>query len=553
MNKKRMVSSLLCLILLFQWNGYTPHALAKETETCKVRTLVTQDKFSNLQWAYYDLIENINIEEAWKLSKDAENEVTVAIIDTGIDYLHADLAPNMWVNEDEVMDSSLDNDENGYEGDYYGWNFVDENAEICNYEKSSKTGLYADIHGTHVAGIIGAVADNGIGIAGVAAYSKVKLMSCKALGSEGEGNMSAIIEAIEYAENNGASICNLSLGTSDYSKALYKAIKNSKMLFVCAAGNGTKDTNMQGYDISKSPVYPAGYQLDNIITVANTNNTGQLDSSSCYSNEYVDIAAPGTSIVSAYVDEEHTPLGRYVKETGTSMAAPFVTGTAAMIASYYGNLPANVIKKMILGGSRKVDALCSKVRDGAFLDVYGAMSYKGMMASVQTEVTDLPYSNYKKCHVTIENPMKDTLTLRYAKGNQDLSYFQQGEKGEAFEWKENKTTKTIKETTEYTVYLRDSLGNEQVYTEKIVVPKLTGIKLSTTKKTLKKGEKFRLEAAIKESNAYASIVYDTSNPKVAKVSSSGNVAAKNKGTTTITVTAIDGNTVKKAKCKVTVK
>ena len=519
----------------------------------------TNDTHSSKQWSYYNTNSNINAENAWALGSGENKETVVAVIDTGIDYQHADLKENIWENIDESYESTRDNDKNDYPGDYYGWNFSDNNNVICNYDFIVENGdrVAVDIHGTHIAGIIDAVADNKKGIAGLASYSNVKVMSLKVMEATEDGitsSVSNIVKAIEYAEKNGATICNLSLGTASYSSALYAAIKNSSMLFVCAAGNGEHSTNNQGYDISNTPVYPASFDLDNMISVANANSTGELDDSSCYSKTDVDIAAPGTQIASCYVDENHTDIGTYGWSTGTSMAAPFVTATAAMISSYYGGeLSSLDIKKMILGGSKKVDALSSKVADGAYLDVYGAMTYTGLLASVTTSIKEINKSNEKKYVIKVNNPLSDDLTVLYAKGKKDSAYFNSGENESIKPISNEKETIRVKESSYYTVYIKDSTGNEAIYTEKVTIPKLTKIKFTVTKKTLHVDDLYRLKVQLLEKNVYAKVTYKSSNKKVAKVSSRGNIRAIKKGTATITATAIYGNVKKTTTCKIVVK
>ena len=262
---------------------------------------------------------DINIEDAWKTYSETENKrtVTVAIIDTGIDTTHSDLKDSIWVNEDEIPGDGIDNDGNGYVDDVNGWNFVSNSNEICTGEEDS--------HGTHGAGTIAAAWNNG-GIAGITDSTHVKLMVLKALGgSEGKGSPESVIEAIKYAEANGADICNLSFGSSNCTPEFEAAIRDSKMLFVVAAGNGNQ--YQIGYDIDKSPVYPASLPYDNVITVGNLLFNGHLDESSNYGATSVDLAAPGTYILSTI------PGDSYAYMSGTSMAAPMVTGAAALIYS----------------------------------------------------------------------------------------------------------------------------------------------------------------------------------------------------------------------------
>ena len=304
---------------------------------------------------------DINIEDAWKTYSETENKrtVTVAIIDTGIDTTHSDLKDSIWVNEDEIPGDGIDNDGNGYVDDVNGWNFVSNSNEICTGEEDS--------HGTHGAGTIAAAWNNG-GIAGITDSTHVKLRVLKALGgSEGKGSPESVIEAIKYAEANGADICNLSFGSSNCTPEFEAAIRDSKMLFVVAAGNGNQ--YQIGYDIDKSPVYPASLPYDNVITVGNLLFNGHLDESSNYGATSVDLAAPGTYILSTI------PGDSYAYMSGTSMAAPMVTGAAALIYSARTDLSLHDIKTAILSTVHKLAPLKGKTATGGMLDVSAAIKW----------------------------------------------------------------------------------------------------------------------------------------------------------------------------------
>ena len=285
--------------------------------------------------------------------------MTVAIIDTGVDTSHAELSDALWVNGDEIPGDGIDNDQNGYIDDVNGYNFFDHNNVL-------RSNMIADIHGTHAAGTIGAKRGNG-GMSGLTDNDHVKLMILKALGSNGGGTEQSIIEAIRYAEANGADICNLSLGGTDVFPELEQTIAASDMLFVVSCGNG--DESGRGYNIDSSPVYPASYGYDNIIAVANLSLTGQLDESSNYGPQSVDIAAPGTYVLSTI------PGNRFDFLTGTSMAAPMVTGICAMVYSYRTDLDLAGVRNAVLGSARRLDSLNGLVASGGIPDMYAAMSY----------------------------------------------------------------------------------------------------------------------------------------------------------------------------------
>ena len=320
---------------------------------------------------------DINILPAWNLydsSTEEHRHVVVAVIDTGIDISHPDLKNAIWTNEDEIPGDGIDNDGNGYIDDVHGWNFFDGNNELCKGRE--------DDHGTHAAGTIAAARGNG-GIAGITDNNYVKIMVLKALGTRyGVGEEKAIIEAIRYAEANGASICNLSFGTTEYYPELEKVMRDSKMLFVVSAGNG--NAKGIGEDTDQKPDYPSSFDLDNVISAANLMFDGNLAESSNYGAKSVDIAAPGTYIVSTIADSGYGFM------TGTSMSAPMVTGAAAMLYSYRTDLQLSDIRKVLLETARKLPTLNGKLSSNGMLDLYAALNYGRTIEtadSAQTEQT----------------------------------------------------------------------------------------------------------------------------------------------------------------------
>lgn len=304
---------------------------------------------------------DINILPAWELydsSTEEHRSVIVAIIDTGIDINHSDLQGAIWVNEDEIAGDGIDNDGNGFIDDVNGWNFYHNNNQVY-------TGAEDD-HGTHAAGTIAAFRGKW-GIAGITDNKYVKIMPVKALGgAEGAGEEAAVINAIRYAEANGASICNLSFGTTEYYPELERVMRESNMLFVISAGNG--DKNAVGINIDQIPDYPSSYRLPNSISVANLMFDGNLARSSNYGVNTVDIAAPGTYIVSTVTGDEYGFM------SGTSMSAPMVTGVAAMVYSYRTDLSLKDVKTVLVNSARKLEGLEGKV-SGGLLDAYAALTY----------------------------------------------------------------------------------------------------------------------------------------------------------------------------------
>lgn len=304
---------------------------------------------------------DINIREAWDIYSQTENKrpVTVALIDTGVDFTHKDLTSCMWVNADEIPDDGIDNDGNGYIDDVNGWNFLEGNNQIYTGRE--------DVHGTHAAGTIAASKGDG-GVVGIADGSYVKIMSLKALGgSEGMGSADSVIEAIRYAEANGAQICNLSFGSREVPEEFISVVRDSPMLFIVSAGNG--DKYEIGFDIDKYPVYPASLTFDNVISVANLSFNGKLDDSSNYGPYNVDIAAPGSLILSTI------PGNSYAFMTGTSMSAPMVTGAAAMLYSARPELSLQDVKNILMASSHKLAFLKGKVLSSGMLDVTAAMKW----------------------------------------------------------------------------------------------------------------------------------------------------------------------------------
>ena len=410
---------------------------------------------------------DINLKKAWEAYKGETREVIVAVIDTGVDIAHEDLKDAIWINEDEIAGDGIDNDGNGYI-DVYGWNFYDNNNKVFLGEEDS--------HGTHGAGTISA-SINDLGIAGIAGNTKIKVMVLKALGGkDGAGTTNAIIQAIQYAEKNGASICNLSFGTTENNRRLYQTIKNSNMLFIAASGNGDDWTGI-GQNSDNIPIYPAAYPLDNIISVANLTIDGTLHSSSNYGKVSVDLAAPGSYILST------TPNNTYSYMTGTSMAAPMVTGVAALLYSQYKDITPSEIRDILLASVRPLESLEGLVATGGMLDAYAALTYdrgqikeKEQISEKQEEtkevssgsVPELSFKIYydyfgKYLVVTVKDKDNDLKAVRYESGERRAEYFNKGKAGKEIVPQDNGTiTFQIKYGGIYTFYAIDQNGNETV-------------------------------------------------------------------------------------------
>lgn len=310
---------------------------------------------------------DISAKEMWKLFSQCRlnnKEIIIALLDTGVDYSHEDLANSMWVNKGEIPDDGIDNDKNGYIDDVYGYDFCNDTHNLLSFSSDEAENQ----HGTMCAGIICA-SKNMKGIIGVAYPAKVKIMSLKVLknkGDELEGRLEDILSAIQYAEKNGALICNMSFSFAQENKDLAAAIKKSKMLFVVSAGNSTI-----GIDIDQNPSYPGAYTFNNLITVANANYNGHLNNRSNYGDKSVDVAAPGTSVITTSLDNH------YAYGTGSSFSAPIVTGIAAMLAriKVSEDLTAQEIKKIILSSTIKNRNMDKKLVSGGVVDGFEALKY----------------------------------------------------------------------------------------------------------------------------------------------------------------------------------
>jgi subtilisin family serine protease len=316
---------------------------------------------------------DIDAPEAWD-TQTGNDSTLIAVIDTGVDYNHPDLAANIWTNPGEIPNNGKDDDNNNYIDDVRGWNFVNDDNDP----------LDDNLHGTHVAGTIGAVGNNGIGVAGV--NWRVKIMPLKFLGSDGSGTLANAISAILYAANKKAKVMNNSWGGGGFSQALLEAIKfaNDKgALFVAAAGN-------EGADNDQTPNYPSNYDVPNVIAVAAIDHNGSLaiwdtgggggcGCQGCNGNVIgapgsnfgattVDLAAPGKDILST------TPNNEYQKLQGTSMATPHVAGVAGLVFSQFPSWTHVQVKERLLSTVDVSSALQGKLVTGGRVNAQRALS-----------------------------------------------------------------------------------------------------------------------------------------------------------------------------------
>lgn len=309
----------------------------------------TDDPLVSEQYALEGLFSS-RVTDAWKITVGS-NDALVAVIDTGIDLNHPDLAANIWRNTREIAGNGRDDDRNGFKDDVLGYDFVNRDASPQDDQG----------HGTHVSGIISAVGNNARGVAGVAWGTKV--IPIKALDWQGSGFNSDIVKGIDYVtdlrrKGVPVAVINLSLGGGGYSAALYRAVaraRNHEILIVAAAGNDGENNDFVGS-------YPANFKLDNVISVTATNAAGELPSYSNIGPSSVHLAAPGDEILSTSLTD--TSYGPYRKLSGTSMASPHVAGIVALIAAANPSLSLLQVRQILFNNTQPLSSLTGKVITG---------------------------------------------------------------------------------------------------------------------------------------------------------------------------------------------
>lgn len=330
--------------------------------------------------------------EAWRIEK-GDKDVIIAIVDSGIDYNHDDLANKIWVNQDEIPDNEIDDDENGYVDDVYGWDFTD--APTLQAEGDSIEGDNEPIdesgHGTHVAGIAGAEPDNGIGIAGVA--WNCSLMAVRAGLSLGGGSRMQDDDsaaAIVYAADNGADIINMSWGSQQQSFVIRDALEYAYargVVLIGASGNSNESES----------IFPAAYRK--VIAVASTNQFQQRFYRSNYGAS-VDIGAPGNGIISTQIDNGYRIL------TGTSMAAPHIAGVAALMLSKRPALTHEEIRQILINTADTVSEEDSDLPEPKFVGAGTVNAYRSLLASSALQARILSPETHSGGSSSIANNIK---------------------------------------------------------------------------------------------------------------------------------------------------
>jgi subtilisin family serine protease len=322
---------------------YTVHAAA---------TLPNDPYFANgLLWGLYNYGQSsgttgadIGATNAWNVLTSASN-IVVAVVDSGIRYTHQDLAANMWVNPNDGS---------------HGWNAITETND-----PNDDSG-----HGTLMAGVIGAVGNNDLGVVGVA--WQVQMMACVCLSNNGTGNDSDVLICMDYAITNGARIINASFSSTSYSQATSNAIvaaQDAGIIVVAAPGNTSADVDVQ-------PTYPACLQIANVISVAYTTRNDTLGQLSDYGATNVTLGAPGDQMYSTYDSSDssyYPPTDLGVDIAGTSFSAAYVSGALALLEAQYPADGYQEIINRLLNSADVVPGLAGKCRTGARLNIGKAL------------------------------------------------------------------------------------------------------------------------------------------------------------------------------------
>jgi subtilisin family serine protease len=302
------------------------------------------DPFFARQWA----LRSARVRGAWLST--VGGEVPVAVLDSGIDLSNPDLAPNLWTNRAELPGNGVDDDGNGFIDDVHG-------ADTVGWDGDPSDGLG---HGTAVASVIGARGDNGFGISGVA--WSVRLMPVKVVHDRGWATTATMVAGLRYALTSGARIVNMSLNGPEASRALDEAIGQAErqgVLVVTSAGN-------DGANRDRVPSYPASARSRAVMTVASTDRDGALAPTSAYGRDSVDIAAPGEDVLTGDL------AGRCSARSGTSFAAAYVTGAAALLAATRPGASGSRLRAALLGSARRGGGTRGAIAGGR-LDVTAAL------------------------------------------------------------------------------------------------------------------------------------------------------------------------------------
>jgi subtilisin family serine protease len=364
---------------------------------------IPNDVYYNQQW----YLKKIKAPDAWG-RVEQNDQIVIAIIDSGIQIDHPDLKDNIFINKDEVPNNKIDDDRNGFIDDYNGWDFILNSPDPSpKFEKNySEAGV---LHGTIIAGIAAGGGNNQAGISGVAWKSKI--MPLRVLDDRGEGRTSEVVKAIDYAIKNGADILNLSFVGLGYSQTLYEAIQRAyeaDVIIVAAAGNEYHEG--EGYNLDETSMYPVCYDGKNgenmVIGVAATDSLDQKANFSSYGSRCIDILAPGVSIFSSVVynpvqSVDGKTFNKYYDGywSGTSMATPIVSGAIALIEQANPNISRDRVVEVLLSSTDNINRLnpnyLGKIGQGRLNLERAVIMATSEIATKQTFLVVAPFANYE--------------------------------------------------------------------------------------------------------------------------------------------------------------
>lgn len=364
-------------------------------------SIIPSDTYYGSQW----YLQKIRAIDTWDEVRESPG-IIIAVVDSGVQINHPDLASNIWVNKKEKPGNGIDDDKNGFIDDINGWDFINNVADPAPKFKEGYTEA-GILHGTIIAGIAAASGNNAAGIAGIT--WKAQIMPLKVLDDKGEGNTTKVVKAIDYAVANGADIINLSFVGFGYSKSLDDAIKrayDAGVIVVAAAGNEQADG--EGYLLDETPMYPVcndGNGENRVVGVAATDTMDQKAPFSSYGSKCIDIAAPGLSAFSTVVYSPNNKIGEQAFDkyydgywSGTSVAVPIVSGAIALIEAANPRLNRNQVLKALYEYSDNISQLNAKYDNklgAGRVNIKTSVNYvRNIIESKSEMIVTAPYSNH---------------------------------------------------------------------------------------------------------------------------------------------------------------
>lgn len=317
---------------------------------------------------------DIKARQAWELTTgDRDTGPLIAVLDTGVDYTHPDLAANISTNPGEIPDDGIDNDGNGIVDDYYGYNAVEHNGDPMD----------GDRHGTHVAGTLAAVGDNNTGVVGV--NWAARILPIKIFSDDGITSTDAIVRGVLYAAEAGAELTSNSWGTGRDNQAMREVFERTELLHVAGAGNNGSDTDTFSF-------YPASYDLPNVLSVGASDHNDKKPRFSNFGENSVDVLAPGENILSTQLG------GGYLSLSGTSMATPHASGVALLAKHLHPQLSIEELKDRLVYSSDRKAKLSDYSVSGGRINAFRALEDDKIAPSTPS---DLSFSEPKSREATL--------------------------------------------------------------------------------------------------------------------------------------------------------